>query len=109
LIMAKQCVGCTGKRQMAKYNTTAQEYVKQHSVNLSKLCNGVTVLNAGTTFVTWNGVPLGPGQSMTVGGNEGEEFIGRVDLNFFTQSPAPPTIINSAWVIQKFYVGENFV
>jgi hypothetical protein len=102
-------IGCTGKRVLTKYNTTSQNYVKQHSVNIEQLCNGVTVLNAGTTFCTWNGVPLGPGLSMTVGGNEGEIFVGRVDIAFFTQSPAPATIVNSAWVIQKFYVGENYV
>lgn len=102
-------MGCTGKRMAAKYNMTQQQYAKLESVNIDKQCNGVTVLNAGTTYVTWNGIPLAPGQSMTVGGNEGEIFIGRVDIAFFTQTPAPAIITNSAWVIQKFYVGENFV
>jgi hypothetical protein len=107
--MANKCVGCTGKRELVPYNISQQNYVKQESVNIDKLCNGVTVLNAGTTFATWNGIPLAPGQSLTVGGNEGEIYKGRVDIAFFTQTPAPAMITNSAWVIQKFYTAENFV
>jgi len=91
------------------YNMSQQEYSAPRSVNIDKLCNGVTVLNAGTVYVTWNGIPIAPGASMTVGGNEGEIFVGRVDIGFFTQTPAPGTIVKSAWVIQKFYEDKNFV
>lgn len=104
-----QCVGCTGKRQARFYNTTTQEYKSLRSVNVDKLCNGFIVNNAGTTIVTLNGEPLQPGQSKTVGGNEGEIYVGRIDLAFIIPSPAPTVINNSAWVTQKFYESETFI
>lgn len=103
-------MGCVGNvPAWVFYNMSQQNYTAAKSVVIDKLCNGVTVLNAGTTYVTWNGIPIAPGASMTVGGNEREIFVGRVDIAFFTQTPAPGTIIKSAWVIQKFYEDKNFV
>jgi hypothetical protein len=90
-----------------KYNTTTLEYTALKSVVVARFCNGFTVNNTGTTIALLNGEPLQPGQSKTVGGNEGEIYVGRIDLSFKTQSPAPSTIINSAWVTQKFYEVEN--
>lgn len=107
--MEKRRVGCPGVPMLVLYNMSQQEYNAPRSVNIDKLCNGVTVLNAGTTFVTWNGIPIPPLGSMTVGGNEQEIFVGRVDIAFFTQFPAPATIFNSAWVIQKFFVDKSFI
>ena len=107
--MEKGKVGCPGVPSLVLYNMSQQEYKTPRSVNIDKLCNGVTVLNAGTTFVTWNGIPIAPGISLTVGGNEREIFVGRVDISFFVQNPAPGTIVNSAWVIQKFYEDKNFI
>ena len=103
------CVGCTGKRKPRYYNTTTQEYTALRSVNVDKMCNGFSVNNAGTTIVTLNGEPLQPGQSKTVGGNEDEIYVGRIDLAFIVPTPAPSTIINSAWVTQKFYEREDFI
>jgi hypothetical protein len=100
---------CNGKRKLVKYNFTYQEYRKLHSVVVEDRCNGVTVLNAGNTVATWNGIPIAPGVSMTIGGNEGEQFIGRIDINFYLPTPAPLSPQNSAWVIQKFYVGDDYV
>jgi hypothetical protein len=94
---------------MLPYNTTTQEYTQMRSVVVDKLCNGVTVINKGTTLALWNGLPLDPGESMTVGGNEGEVFVGRIDLSFQIPVPAPVTIVNSAWVIQKFYEDKKYV
>jgi hypothetical protein len=106
-------VGCNGKcsggRGYSFFNTTTQMYSQQRSVVVDKLCNSVTVINKGTTIALWNTLPLNPGESMTVGGNEGEVFVGRVDISFQVPVPAPATIINSAWVIQKFYEDKNFV
>jgi hypothetical protein len=102
-------IGCTGSARLMLYNMSQQEYNAPRSVNIDKLCNGVTVLNAGTTYVTWNGIPIPPGGSMTVGGNEREIFVGRVDIAFFTQTPPPTSIINSAWVIQKFFEDNSFI
>ena len=103
------CVGCTGKRQALMYNTTTLEYRSLHSVSVDKLCNGFSVNNAGTTICTVNGEPLQPGDSKTVGGNVGEVYVGRIDLAFFVPDPAPSSIVNSAWVTQKYYVPDNFV
>ena len=86
-----------------------QEYTVQRSVVVEKLCNGVTVINKGNTLALWNGLPLNPGESMTIGGNEGEVYVGRVDISFVIPTPAPGTPENSAWVIQKFYEDKNFV
>ncbi len=107
--MEKGKVGCPGVPSLVLYNMSQQEYNAPRSVNIDKLCNGVTVLNAGTTFATWNGIPIPPGGSMTVGGNEREVFVGRIDIAFFTQTPPPAPLINSAWVIQKFYEDKNFI
>jgi hypothetical protein len=103
------CTGCTGKRKMVFYNTTTQEYTALRSVVVDKRCNGFTVNNAGTTIVTVNGEPLQPGDTKTVGGNEGEVYVGRIDLAFYTPTPAPSIIVNSAWVTQKFYESDNFI
>lgn len=100
---------CSGDKGYLPYNTSTQEYTNLHSVNIEKGCNGVTVINKGTTLALWNGLPLNPGESMSVGGNEGEVFIGRVDISFVIPVPAPAVITNSAWVIQKFYVGKNYI
>lgn len=102
-------MGCApGGEGYLLYNTSTLEYIAQRSVVLDKLCNGVTVINKGNTIAMWNGLPLQPNESMTVGGNVGEVFVGRVDISFSLPTPAPPTPVNSAWVIQKFY-DQNFI
>jgi hypothetical protein len=98
-----------GPRKLLKYNISQQEYTSLRSVVLERKLNGVTVLNAGNTIVLWNGIPISPGVSLTLGGNEGEVYIGRVDLSFALPSPVPGTPSNSAWVIQKFYVDDNVI
>jgi hypothetical protein len=100
-------LGCGGKRQMVRYNTDTQEYSAQRSVVVDRLCNGFSVNNAGTTIVMLNGEPLQPGQSKTVGGNEGEIYVGRIDISFLIPTPAPSTIVFSAWVTQKFFLEET--
>jgi hypothetical protein len=106
---SRQKVGCNGTKAWLFYNSTTQEYTVQHSVVVDKLCNGATVINKGTTLALWNGLPLNPGESMTVGGNEGEVYVGRIDISFQIPVPAPATIVNSAWVIQKFYEDKKYV
>ena len=101
-------VGCAAQHARL-YNITTQEYIAQHNVVVDRLCNGLTIKNAGTTIVLFNGVPLQPQESISIGGNEGEVYVGRCDIRFQVQTPAPPVVNNSAWVIQKFYTGENFI
>jgi hypothetical protein len=100
-------VGCEGKPHFRFYNITTQDYNQQRSVNVVKGCNGFTVKNAGTSTVFVDGVPVLAKESLSVGGNEGEIYVGRIDITFGPPAPSPTT--NSAWVIQKFYVDENFV
>lgn len=103
-------MGCApGGEKYLLYNSTMQEYTSQRSVMIDKLCNGVTVINKGNTIAMWNGLPLAPDESMTIGGNIGEVYVGRVDISFSLPTPVPPTPVNSAWVIQKFYEDKNFV
>lgn len=101
-------MGCTGKRRPLYYDTFTQSYAALQSVVMERLCNGFTVNNAGNTIVYVNGDPLQPGSSKTVGGNEGEVYKGRCDLQFVTPSPAPSTIINLAVVTQKYYLPDQF-
>jgi hypothetical protein len=105
-----QCMGCTGEKKLRKYNSSSQEYIKQTSVVVERPCNGVSVKNAGTTMVFFNGEPLVPGESKSVGGNQDEEYVGRIDLIFGNTAVPPATVAtNSAWVSQKFFVDKTFV
>lgn len=101
--------GCSGSKDFVRYNISMQNYTQQKSVVVENLCNNVTVINKGNTLVLWNGLPLNPGESMTVGGNEDEVYIGRIDITFALPTPPPGTPVNSAWVIQKFYTDKSFV
>ena len=104
------CVGCTGEAKTVKYNTSTQEYVRLNSVVVQRGCNAVSVKNAGTTMVFWNGEPLVPGESKSVGGNEGEEYVGRIDLTFGAAAVPPATVATpSVWVTQKFYTDKTYV
>ena len=71
------------------YNFNGQEYTVNTLVTLEKYCNGINVINLGTTVATFNGVPLNPpaagqsvGDSYSVGGNRGEILSGLVQLSF---------------------------
>jgi hypothetical protein len=95
------CGGCDdGKRKARPYNIFPQSYNAQRSVVVVDLCNGFTVLNAGTSTVYLNGVPIIPNVSVTIGGNEDEIYKGRIDISFSSANTAD----NTAWVIQKFYI-----
>jgi hypothetical protein len=89
------------------FNITVQVYGVATRVPVEETCNAVTVKNAGTTLLFFNGDPLQPGESKSAGGNYGEIYMGRVDLQFVTQTPPPTTITNLAVVTQKFYVDST--
>lgn len=91
------------KADLIGYNVTPLPYNTSCQVNLLKPCNGWTVINQGkTTTVTVNGtVVLPPGGFIAVGGNEGEEYVGFLQL-LFASNTNPD---NNALVIQKFYTG----
>lgn len=89
------------------YNIAIQTYGVATRVPVEQTCNAITVKNAGTTILVFNGDPLQPGESKSVGGNYGEIYMGRCDLQFVTQNPPPGTITNFAVVTQKFYVDST--
>ena len=94
------------KERILFYNTSVVQYQSAASIVVDKYCNGVTVINTGTTVMRANQIPLNPGtpgtnngESWTFGGNRGEVYSGRIDISFTTGA-------GSALVIQKIYIPE---
>ncbi len=94
------------KDRVLYYNTIINEYQRAASVVVDKFCNGVTVINIGTSVMRANQIPLNPGtpgtnngESWTFGGNRGEVYSGRIDISFTGNA-------GSALVIQKVYIPE---
>lgn len=90
-----------------------QPYAQQTNVPVVENCNGITIINVGTTICTVNGEQIQPGNSKSIGGNEMEIYKGRCDIAFMTLDkgivPAAQTtpVINCCYVTQKFYVGPD--
>jgi hypothetical protein len=80
------------------YNTSTQGYTQPQKVTLDRFCNGVTVINAGTSNVVFDDEILVPGESKAISGNRKEIFIGRKDLSFSGAGT------NLCYVTQKYYV-----
>lgn len=94
------------KFQDTLYNFNGQEYTQNSLVDLDMLCNGLNVINIGTTVATVNGVPLSPpaagesiGDSYSIGGNRGEVLNGRVNIQFVGGT-------GRVIVVQKFYLNQ---
>lgn len=88
------------------FNFVGQEYSVNTEVSVDPACNAVTFINKGTMVARINGVPINPpldptlsGESITVGGNKGELFKGRLQITVGVGDPAPLVI-----VIQKYYI-----
>ena len=71
-------------------------------------CNAYTVINLGTSVATVNGITLNPGtpgtnngESISLGGHEGEIFRGRIDISFVGAK-------GFVMVIQKIYLPDSF-
>lgn len=71
------------------YDTQIFTVLNSSSVIFGDYCNGFTVINIGATQAEWNHIPLAPpvapallGESITIGGNVGELFKGRIDISF---------------------------
>ena len=93
--------------KLLRYNTIKKPFTANGSVNVDKYCNGFVIKNAGNTNINYDGEILIPRESVSVGGNLGEIYEGRIDLFFEMPSPAPPTPINLAIVTQKVYIKES--
>ncbi len=98
--------GCATEKPVLKYNITKRNITpsNQGQIPIGNRVNGITVKNNGTTLVIFNREPLLPGESQTIGGNEGEEYVGDLQIYFQLPTPPPVTVINSAWVTIKYYV-----
>ncbi len=93
------------------YNISVSDYNASQWVNVIKGCNGFTVVNLGDTIVQINGITLFPaddpttdqGDSLSVGGNEGEIYKGNMKLSFMDPVGSSPKVT----IIQKFYVDSK--
>jgi hypothetical protein len=95
------------KCKCRKFATSVRAYSNQTEVPLSPNLNSWAVQNSGNTLVVVNSQwILQPGQSVGLGGNEGEIFVGKLYLQFALPTPAPPIPENRGVVMQKFYVDE---
>lgn len=83
---------------MKLFNFSAQVYTDARNINLDKNCNALTVINKGSSEITFNGVPLAANEHLTIGGNAAEILAAPVMLSFSGAG------ICKAVVIQKYYV-----
>jgi len=88
-------------------------YTNNAHVQIDQFCNGVTIVNTGTTNMRVNGVPLGPpiapgllGESVSFGGNRNEIFYGRVDISFDVLAGARCIVEQKVYV--KFQLQKPF-
>lgn len=96
-------LGCAGSG-LRRYNINKIHLSSGTTqVPIGNNVNGFTVKNAGNTILMFNQEPLQPGESQSIGGNEGEIYTGRVSIFFMLPTPAPGTPVNSAWITIKFY------
>lgn len=84
---------------MRDYNISPQTYQKNQDLKAVQRCNGFTVINTGTTTCFVNQTRVIAGNFMSVGGNENEQYIGRIIIKFASQTDPG----NEVTVIQKFF------
>jgi len=91
------------------YNVIVQTYTEQKEVEVSPLCNGVTIRNIGDQICLINGIRLlpalvvgGSGESVAFGGNLGEIYKGRLQLQFIAPAGVNPLVE----ITQKYYLYE---
>lgn len=89
------------------YDWALHPITRRGDVPLSQRCNGVTVKNGGNNIVLVNNEPLQPGESKALGGNYGELFRGRVQINFMNQAVQPTPVVAIAYVTEKFYINYD--
>jgi len=97
---------CDQDKERIRYvDFTGQAYSQPQNINISELCNGITVKNLGNTLVLLDDEVLQPGDFKAFGGNRGEVFTGRHNITFTTNGMAVPPAVPAplAWVTQKFY------
>lgn len=99
--------------QFISYNTTkAQDYIINGRVARVENCNGFVAINTGDTPVRVNGQLLWPaipdpisgqrisnGESINLGGNLGEIYIGFIEIEFVAPFGTDPRVT----ITQKYY------
>ncbi len=88
--------------QAVAYNFASQVYTSNIQIDIDPWCNGMTVRNAGTSNIIFQGEEITPGLSVAIGGNFAEVIRGRMDLSFTGAGT------NIAVVRQKFYLNPPF-
>lgn len=95
------------REKILYYNAFPKQVTNAGSIKVEKYCNGYDAVNIGATVVTVNGIPLNPpaagevlGDSTSFGGNKGEIYIGRIDVQF------PGGAGGNVLIIQKAYVPD---
>jgi len=94
-----------------QYNTQTNRYNLSQEVPRVKNCNGFLATNIGDTPVTVNKKILFPsttpltvqGDAISFGGNEGEIYVGTIDIAFLVPLGATPLIE----IIQKYYIDKE--
>ena len=60
------------KEDWLEYNSVPGQYQVSGQIPIDPFCNGLVVKNAGNTILLFQGVPLQPGESKSVGGDSSE-------------------------------------
>lgn len=91
---------------MRRFNAILQRYTEQQSVAVADKCNAWAARNVGNDVVRVNGIELQPppgpgltGESVSIAGNEGEIYVGRIDIVFAGLAANP--IVE---IVQQFYI-----
>lgn len=94
--------------QVLKYNIQGSSYTVNTEIPVEQNCNAFTVINEGDGIAFVNGIELKPyppghpeltGEAVTVGGNIGEVYSGRIEIKFEIGQAAPKVV-----VIKKYYL-----
>jgi hypothetical protein len=103
------CDNCKPTEKIFYYSTMQRNVVTTGPVKVDRLCNAWEAINIGTIVATVNGIPLNPpaagevlGDSTSDGGNKGEIYVGRIDVQF--AAAAGGNVI----IKQKIYITDYF-
>lgn len=95
------------QHEILPYNMVSIQYQQPADIIVDDHCNGYHVINIGTTVCFINKIPLNPGvpgvsngESISFGGNRGEVFRGRIELEFAGGA-------GNAVVTQKVYITKE--
>jgi hypothetical protein len=88
------------------YNISVNIYYAAAVIDVVKGCNGFMFTNTGDTVALVNGMVINPGvpgaslgDSRSIGGNEDEIYIGRIQIAFAIPGGVNPQVE----IVQKFF------